>query len=176
MSVFGNYAILLKGEDEANQAAAEWFSNELGLNVETDSETAVEEDTVHNHVEDLWDWLEPFVASHPEVAFTIDGYIDGSEASGEFEDFRLEASRGDLEAYRSGWYEETAKDTYEGYADFCDYYSNADGSPICSEEEFDAFDGEFIRIAGSERKALFDEVPLAGPIVNRLELSVHGIR
>ena len=139
--------------------------------IDAGSETVVEEDVTHNHVEDLWDWLEPYASRHPEAVFTIDGYIDGSESSGELEGFRFEVDKGSITAYRSGWYEETARDSYEDYADFCKYYENNDGTPVCTEEEFNAFEGEFIRLVSGDKIKLFDVVPLSGPITNRKDLS-----
>ena len=175
MHVFSNYTIHFEGAGTENREAAKWLSSELDAAVETGAETAIEEDTTHNHVEDLWDWLEPFSSSHPEAAFSIEGYIDGSSGSGEFEDFKLEVAAGLLTGYRSGWYEETSKDSYEDYADFCEYYENSDGTPICTEEEFDAFEGEFIRLVGVDHIRMFDEVPLDGPITDRNDLPWRGL-
>lgn len=176
MYVFSNYTIRFNGIAEANQKAAEWLSNEISTTVETGSDTTVEEDSLHNHVEDLWDWLEPFVSNHPDATFEIEGCIDSSSGSGEFEDFKLEASGGSLTAYRSGWYEETSRDSYKDYAEFCEYYENSDGTPVCTEEEFDAFEGEFIRLVSSDKIKMFDVMPLDGPITSRDDLPHRGSR
>lgn len=142
----------------------------------TGAKTIIERDEKHNHVEDLWDWLEPFAKKNTEAAFVIEGYIDGTSGSGELEDFRIEIAEGRITAYRSGWYTETSKDTYEDYDDFCEYFENADGSSVCTKEEYDTFDGEFIRMVGGEKISIFKEVPLDGPIVNREELTERGMR
>jgi len=176
MYIFSSYRIHFIEENEANQECADWLSAELKEDVSVGEGTEIAEDSTHMCVEDVWDWLEPFVASRPEASFELVGFIDASQASGEFEDFRFEIDGGSITAYRSGWYEETAKDTYEDYADFCEYYENADGTPICTEEEFNAFEGEFIRLVGMETVRMLDEVPLDGPITDRGDLSNRGLR
>lgn len=175
MYIFSSYRIQFNEGNEANRDCADWLSVELEEDVSVDMETEIAEDSVHICVEDIWDWLEPLALSRPKASITLSGFIDGSGASGEFEDFRFEIVDGSITAYRSGWYEETAKDTYEDYADFCEYYENADGTPVCTEEVFNAFEGEFIRLVGTETVRMFDEVPLDGPITNREDLPNRGI-
>ena len=170
---FSGYKICFNGGGADAESAA-WLSDQLGIAIGSDREAEIEEDGSHTHVEDLWDWLEPYAASHPDAAFTLEGFITNH---GFDEDFRIEISDGVLVAYRSGWYEGFAKDSYEDYEDFCDTYQDDDGNPICTEEEFDAL-GEDVFVfepASSDKPIVLGEVPLDGPATSRDGLNRIGI-
>lgn len=173
---FGRYTIRFGGDGKDNLEAASWISEELDLSVDAREDTRVEQDANHTHVEDLWDWLEPFVAAHPGATFTLEGYI---ENHGYDEDFRIEAAGGALSAYRSGWYIDEAKDNYASYEEFCEACQDDDGNPICSQEEFDALGDDLFFFETSEsgqfKTIVLDEVPLDGPATSREDLMRRGM-
>lgn len=170
------YTIRFMGNEKANLDAASWFSKELGCPVTAKENAKVEEDFSHTHVEDLWDWLEPYAAVHPEASFSLEGYI---ENHGYDEDFRIEAVRGALRAYRSGWYIDESKDNYESYDEFCEMCQDDDGNPLCSQEEFDALGDDLFFFetceSGCFKTIVLDKVPLDGPAVTRDELLKLGM-
>ena len=173
---YGCYTIHFEGDGEANLNAANWISGELGLLVDAKGDTEVKEDAAHTHVEDLWDWLEPYVAAHPGAAFTLEGYI---ENHGYDEDFKVEAAGGSLSAYRSGWYYDDAKCTYESYEEFCEEWQDDDGNPLCSQDEYDALGDDLFLFetfeSGDSKTIVLDEVPLDGPVTSRDDLMKCGM-
>lgn len=173
---YGCYTIRFEGEGKANLDAACWISKELGLPVDAKGDARIEEDASHTHVEDLWDWLEPYVAVHPETTFSLEGYI---ENHGYNEDFRIEAAGGALSAYRSGWYYDDGKCNYGSYEEFCEQWQDDDGNPICSQEEYDALgDDLFVfepLVSGEFTKVVLDEIPLDGPATCRDDLMKLGM-
>ena len=170
------YAIHFEGDCEANLDAARWFSKEVGCPVAAKEDTRIEEDANHTHVEDLWDWIEPYAKAHPEALFTLEGFI---ENHGYDEDFRIKVSKGVMSAYRSGWYIDEAKDNYESYEEFCDEWQNDDGDPICSQEEFDALGDDLFFFetfeSGEAKTIVLDYVPLDGPATCRDDLMKRGM-
>ena len=171
---FSCYSIHFDGDDDAKRESASWLSDELGVPVGANADAEIEEDGKHTHVEDFWDWLEPYAAGHRGASFTLEGYITNH---GFDEDFRIVVSDGALSAYRSGWYEGLAKDRYEDFEDFCECYQDDDGNPICTEEEFEAL-GEDIfifELTSSDKPIVLGEVPLDGPATSRDGLKQIGI-
>jgi len=169
MYVSSDYRIRFNGDSEANRKLANWFSDELDQNVAVGPETHVEEDATHNFVEDLWEWLEPEIENHPKASLVVEGVIDSSSTGGEYEDFRFEIHDGRIAAYRSGWYLEYCKEDFFDFEDFCECCGGEE-SPICTKEEFDAFESDYFYVLEDGDGRIYEEIPLRGPITSKREL------
>ena len=97
----------------------------------------------------------------PELKFTIEGVVDTSESAGEYMDFSIAYSDGEIIEKSSCWYVMLYMDDYEDYEEFCEEYCDDDEEPLYSEEEFEKFQEEmdwFILESGDG--AIVDTVPL----------------
>lgn len=170
---FSCYTVRFEGEDDFNRECFSWLSEELCIDAAFHTIVKVEKDGKHTHVEDLWDWLEPYVTKRPNISFVIEGYISNHSY---YEDFRFEVAEGALAAYRSGWYDSIGKANYEDFEEFCDDYQDDDGNPICSKEEFDAIDDEICIFEVEDGGFLVvGEPPLDGPATSREMLMQIGL-
>lgn len=98
--------------------------------------------------------------SIPESNFSIEGCIDCSERSGEYQDFLIEYTDGKLIEKHSCWYIEMFAEDFESFEEFCEEYVNENNDPRFTEEQFEDFKKEQYYILESGDGDCVKEVPL----------------
>ena len=98
--------------------------------------------------------------SIPDSDFSIEGCIDCSERSGEFQDFLIEYTNGKLIEKHSCWYVEMFAEDFESFEEFSEEYVDENGDPRFSEEQFEDFRNEKFYILESGDGDCVKEVPL----------------
>lgn len=120
-------------------------------------------DELYGHL-DAMDEVEELAVSIakalPGSEFTIKGCIDTSEKAGEFMDFLIEYKNNTLVSKNSCWYVDMFATDFDEYADFADHYSDENGEPRFTEEQYEAFKtGEYFILESGEGDCV-QEVPL----------------
>lgn len=158
------FNVTLNGNDDDAQVLqdclADWDDafedDEPSLEVEVDDLGLYGHDDICE-VEEL---AEDIANALPDSSFTITGYIDTSELGGEYMDFLIEYSNHTLVSKNSGWYIYMHANDFDTYDDFAEAYTDEDGQPRFTEEQYEEFKtGEYFILESGDGDCV-SKVPL----------------